>query len=339
MKKNKSWILWVIILFLSDLVILYYIKYKNQLLPISNFTLNNTGNILNLIFTLLLISGLIIYFFKKDNVINASSIISLSIIMTVLLLVSFITTLIEFPWADFYLFGQPFSRILIVGIFFIFQFIQIILISILWLSLFNRKKYLTLRALVDSAAIILAALVIAYLHLNFQMNNYKKSKLDKTDGNIAVVLGAAVWSDNEPSPSLAARADKAAELYKKSLVDKIILTGSNAPGELSEAEVAYNYIKKNVEDIDTSNVLVEKKSRSTSEQVRFIKEELLKNYNIKRVIIVSDLYHLPRVEEISRFFHVKSKVVASDLSLSFENKMYYKLRESIALLSFWFFAI
>ena len=65
--------------------------------------------------------------------------------------------------------------------------------------------------------------------------------LNKSDKNIGVVLGAAVWSGNIPSPTLSARVDKALELLEQGFVGKIVLTGGKAPGELPESEVAYEY--------------------------------------------------------------------------------------------------
>src|ERR1039458_9824708 len=50
-------------------------------------------------------------------------------------------------------------------------------------------------------------------------------KLNNTRDNVAVVLGAAVWSNNIPSPMLASRAEKAYELYKQGYVNKIQVTG------------------------------------------------------------------------------------------------------------------
>src|SRR5664280_3415396 len=90
---------------------------------------------------------------------------------------------------------------------------------------------------------------------------------------VAVVLGAAVWSNNVPSPMLASRAEKAYELYKMGYVNKIQVTGGNAPGELSEAEVASLYLKQR--GVDANDIWIEKKSTNTAEQVRYVKEELI----------------------------------------------------------------
>ena len=154
--------------------------------------------------------------------------------------------------------------------------------------------------------------------------------------NIGVVLGAAVWT-NEPSPSLKSRVDKAFELYKDGSIQKIQLTGGNAPGELSEAEIAYDYIK--TRKIDTTNVWIEKNTTSTTEQIHFIKTKLGTIPGVNDIIVISDSYHLPRVKEIADFYLLDVKVASSDLDLRFDSKLYNKVRESAAILIFWFFAI
>ncbi|MFN4174641.1 MAG: YdcF family protein [Parachlamydiaceae bacterium] len=86
------------------------------------------------------------------------------------------------------------------------------------------------------------------------------------------MLGAAVWSDNKPSPILAARVDKAIDLMKNFNVEKVYFTGSNAPGELSEAEVALNYLKS--KNVSADNVITETNTTSTTEQIQFIKNKM-----------------------------------------------------------------
>jgi uncharacterized SAM-binding protein YcdF (DUF218 family) len=119
-------------------------------------------------------------------------------------------------------------------------------------------------------------------------------------------------------------------------VNKIYLTGSNAPGELSEAEVALNYIK--LKRKDNSEIFLEKETTSTSEQIQFIKKKII-SIPEENVIVISDSYHLVRVKEISKFHNIKIEVTPSDLSLSFKSALYNKIREALALTVFWFFAI
>ncbi len=184
---------------------------------------------------------------------------------------------------------------------------------------------------------VIILFVFAFFFVKSEKWIISDSESGQKNNNIAVVLGAAVWSENKPSPSLAARVDKAIELYRAGRVKYIQLTGSNAPGELSEAEVAYKYLRsKNINDED---IFVEDKTTSTNEQIFFIKNNLAKREDLGEIIIVSDAYHLKRVKEICKFYNIDIKVASSDLKPEFENLFYYKLKESVAILVFWFFAL
>ena len=336
--KNRYFITFIAcIIFISDLVLLYYNKYQNQSLPFSDFKIFYIGNILNLIFTFLTILGLIIYTVKLKSDYNRKFIIANTVIITALLLLSVLSIKIKLPLPDIYFLDHPLSEIFVGLMFVLFQFMQFVFMIILWIISFGTKDLIILRGIIISTVLMILLLFSAFVFVNVQNNNDEKYNTDKTKVNIAVVLGAAVWSFNAPSPSLAARVDKAVQLYKKGIVNKIQLTGSNAPGELSEAEVAYNYIK--LSDINLSDVMLERKTVSTVEQIKYIKDDILKKKNIGKVIIVSDAYHLARVHEICSFFNVRADVSPSDLNLSFQSELFYKIKESIALTVFWFFAL
>jgi vancomycin permeability regulator SanA len=162
--------------------------------------------------------------------------------------------------------------------------------------------------------------------------------LNKSHKNIAVVLGAAVWSGNIPSPTLSARVDKALELLEQGFVGKIVLTGGKAPGELPESEVAYEYSR--VKGVDTSKVIKENLTSSTADQVKWIKNNLLTDIDSAgEIILISDAYHLPRAIEISKFYKLDIKVAESVHKQDFKDKIITKIRESIALFNFWNFAL
>ena len=66
---------------------------------------------------------------------------------------------------------------------------------------------------------------------------------------------------------------------------------------------------------------------------------LINDENINDVIVVSNAYHLQRIIEISKFFNIKIKVAAPNSYLNYKKKLYMQLRESIALIVFWSFAL
>ena len=92
-------------------------------------------------------------------------------------------------------------------------------------------------------------------------------------------------------------------------------------------------------DIVDTLIKIEKLTASTSEQIKWIKINLSTNKKFRDLILVSDAYHLPRTIEISRFFNLNIKVAESVHKLNYEDKIYNKLRESIALFNFWNFAL
>jgi vancomycin permeability regulator SanA len=181
---------------------------------------------------------------------------------------------------------------------------------------------------------------LVFIFIFIDNSSYSSSKwtLSKNKKNIAVVLGAAVWTRNIPSPTLSSRVDKALDLLKNGFAGTIVLTGGNAPGEMSESEVAYEYAK--IQGVDTSRIIMEKVTSSTTDQIEWIKKNLLANKKFAGdIIIVSDGYHLLRVIEISKFFNIDIKVAESDHKLNFNDKLYNKVRESIALFIFWNFGL
>lgn len=335
--KNKLWIKLFIIILISifNLAFLYYIKYHNQNLRLKEFNLHNFGNEINLACTIILITGLILDYYKKNFVIQKKDFLILFLLVQVFLIASYIFTIIPPPFRNEYWFGQNGSRLFVASLFSIYNFFYFVVIFIVWLSVVNTRDIMILRGMFNSSLLMLMILLIVFVYILKSEAGFSDKNIKFSPNNYGVVLGAAVWSNNKPSTSLLFRVNKAISLYEQRKISRIYLTGSNAPGELSESEVALNYIKSL--DKNISDVRIEKKTTSTNEQIEFIRKQLSPQKN--NIIVISDGYHLTRVLEISKFHNIKIKVVPSDLSLSFDRSLYNKFREALALTVFWFFAI
>ena len=316
-----------------DLVAVLYFKYKFQNLSLHNFNLLYIGNIFNLIFSLALVLGLVLNSYMKNRI-SDRLILVCTVLMTALLIAGILNVFIKFPLPKMYLLEHPFRNVLSGFLFSAYQFVNFILLAIIWLHITGGQGFIFLNASVDAAILMLLFLIFAFIYIN-QSKNLTRADIYKD--NVAVVLGAAVWTNNIPSPSLASRADKAYELYKIGVVKKIQLTGGNAPGELSEAEVAFNYL--NAKGVKSDDMWVEKKTSNTAEQVKYVKEELIDKKHLNNVVFISNSYHLIRINEICSFYKITPGIEAAELDLSFDKNVYYKIRESIALLVFWFFAL
>ena len=330
--------IWLYAFFLLlQLVAIFYIKYSNQNLPISEFKVGFIGNLFLIIVYVCLIFTLLISSIKVHRSISNKSIITFLILSWLLLFISFLSIKIEIGLYKIYLFGQPGNK-LFTGLLFISFLIGLFSFLLYTFSiLLAKSKPNIIKSIYGSILMLLIFLLSTFIYNNTLSYTSEKWQLNRSSRNIAVVMGAAVWSGNLPSPTLAGRVDKAVELLKNGFSGKILVTGSSAPGEMTEAEVAYNYLV--AKGIDTVSVAVETSTTSTAEQIQFIKNELSGLKSIKDIIVISDSYHLPRVIEISRFFNLDIKVAESRHIVDFKDKLYNKVRESIALFIFWCFAL
>lgn len=337
--SNKLNLLSIIIIQFTSILFIYFVKYQKHGLTLYNFSLLKTGNLLNLLFFILFLIGIILLFIKRSKIFEKRVKIFyiISFLQLFFLLSAFISLEVNINSKDFYLLEQPIQKVLTGLLFSIFQFSQVYLINIFWQLVFEREQLLYIRTFFNTniALILLIALSLYFSQLNSSDISYYKNSTNNF--NIGVVLGAAVWSGNIPSPSLAARADKAVQLYKEGKIKKIQFTGSNAPGEKAESIVAFEYIRK--DSIPSIDILIESNTTSTVEQIQFIKNEIIDISKKTDILVISDGYHLRRVNEIAKFYGLDIKVVASDLKISWQNIFYSRIRESIALLFFWLYAI
>ncbi|MDB5036329.1 MAG: hypothetical protein JWQ98_3570 [Chlorobi bacterium] len=152
-----------------------------------------------------------------------------------------------------------------------------------------------------------------------------------------VILGAAVWSNDRPSPVLRERINKGYDLLKNGTVQFLVLTGGHAPNELPEAEVGRRELLKL--GADPTRIVLETSTSSTLEQIIFIRDQLQKKQGWSSFIIVSDQFHLKRALEICQFNDIEALGVSSESPLGPQNLALYHLRESVALVLYWLFGV
>lgn len=110
----------------------------------------------------------------------------------------------------------------------------------------------------------------------------------------AIVLGAAVWPDGQPSPTLRRRALHAARLWHAGKVGAIIACGGPGRYPPSEAEVIRALCLD--QGVDPAAIGLEDRSTTTEENLR-LALPLLKT---RQVIVVTDYYHAPRARLVAR---------------------------------------
>lgn len=336
-KNENKTVLYLLIIALGlQLFLLYFFKYQNQNLSIKNINIEFTGNLFNLVIYLIAEILLLVVLSYPKYKVNLKLLSVLAISSYFFLFLGFVSTKIDMPFNSIYIFGQ-FGNKLFTGLCYsLYQLTLFAFIFSLILGMRKKQNRIFTKSIFFSFLTMVLILIYSLLFIISRVEKVKLQPLDKKTSYTVVVLGAAVWSDNKPSPSLAARVDKAIELLKNHNIKKLLLTGSNAPGELSEAEVALNYLKS--KNVSFENIFTENHTTSTTEQIQFLKTELSEPEQ-QNLVVVSDSFHLVRIKEISKFHKLKIKTIASGLRLSFISEIYNTLREALALTVFWFFAI
>jgi vancomycin permeability regulator SanA len=319
-------------------MLLFYIKYTSNNLSLQNFSFEKTGNFLSMTqFVFYLIVCILIFFDKKrDYSSHLKILLFLSIIAIIPLVVIFFIYKLNFIFSNDYLLGYPVKKIVPLILFIINQSVFIFILFMLFYLYLDFKLLAYLYSLLSFIAVVVFYILFAFI-LTFLIDD-SDVYIGGEKFDYGIILGAAVWSGDKPSPIFTNRIDKGAELFLKNLISKIHLTGGNAPGELSEAKAAYNYLVSKY-FIDESKILIEEETSTTNEQIKYFKINFNQKNPKPKLLFISDNFHLRRISEMSDFYNLNAKVVASGYNLNLRKSLYYRLRDSIGLVLFWFFAI
>lgn len=126
----------------------------------------------------------------------------------------------------------------------------------------------------------------------------------------AIVLGASVINNTEPSQILKNRLDKALELYNKGEVKKILVSGDNLEKYYNEPEVMKNYLLKN--GVTPETILTDSAGLRTNDTCWRAKNI----FKINQAYIVTQNFHMPRALFLCNEFGIKSyKAVAKNSGL------------------------
>jgi len=120
---------------------------------------------------------------------------------------------------------------------------------------------------------------------------------DAQQADAIIVMGAAQYRGH-PSPALRARLDHALALWHRGLAARLVLTGGIGEGDsVSEAAVGRAYVVRL--GVPDTAVLLENQGRTSSQSLRGA-VELLHARHLNTAIVVSDPFHMLRLEILGR---------------------------------------
>jgi uncharacterized SAM-binding protein YcdF (DUF218 family) len=186
-----------------------------------------------------------------------------------------------------------------------------------------RRLLLLVFGLVISAVILWVAAIAAILVAGARPSLH--------DADAILVLGAAQYN-GRPSPVLKARLDHALDLYRRGYAQRLVVTGGVGAGDsLSEGEVARRYaIEQGVPD---TLILVDRAGTTSAESVEAA-ATLMREAGLGSALIVSDSYHMLRLELLARRAGIRpyrAPTPASPIDRAAGTFRRYVLRESLLL--------
>jgi uncharacterized SAM-binding protein YcdF (DUF218 family) len=144
-----------------------------------------------------------------------------------------------------------------------------------------------------------------------------------------LVLGAAQYN-GRPSPVFQARLDHALELYDRGYAPLLIMTGGVGRGDtLAEGEVGRRYAVRH--GVPESAILVEEEGVTSAESVAAA-AALMRAYELETALIVSDPFHMLRLELLARRAGVRpyrAPTPTSRLARGSHKWGFYIVRESV----------
>ncbi len=174
--------------------------------------------------------------------------------------------------------------------------------------------------------IILVAIITLFTSINFYML-IKASKSIKDISNLsgtydmALVLGCGI-NKGEPSLMLRDRLDKAIALYEKGYVQNIIVSGTHKVG-YSEVDVMEKYLQK--KGITKDVIIRDDDGNSTKESIK----NFYHNYKKKKVLVVTQKYHLYRTLYLASNYELKATGVYAD-DIHYRGQIFREIREIMA---------
>jgi SanA protein len=190
------------------------------------------------------------------------------------------------------------------------------------------------RIFLTSIVLALLGVLTVYL-INLQIASYSNNKIYKSvadipnDNSVAIVLGAKVWEGGTLSPVLQDRVETAVELYKAGKVKKLLMSGDNPSADYDEPTAMKNEaIKLGVSEKD---VVLDFAGRRTYDTCYRAKEI----FEIKKAVIVSQEFHLPRSIYLCENIGVESVGIIANRR-PYEGENYWAFREFFSVFSAWF---
>lgn len=148
------------------------------------------------------------------------------------------------------------------------------------------------------------------------INHYVKTSVEERilteaeaaplDVDCILVLGAGVWQNDRPSPMLEDRLLQGIELYQTGVSNRLLMSGDHGRKEYDEVNVMKQFAID--QSVDSEHIFMDHAGFNTYDSLYRAKEI----FQAKRIIIVTQEYHMYRALYIAEKLGLEAYGVASD---------------------------
>ncbi|MFZ9421557.1 MAG: YdcF family protein [Ilumatobacteraceae bacterium] len=145
-----------------------------------------------------------------------------------------------------------------------------------------------------------------------------------------VVLGAAQY-DGRPSPQLRARLDHVVRLWNMPVAPTVVVTGGKQTGDrFTEAEASRDYLVSRGLPVEV--IVIESRGESTYQSLEAVRDAARAN-QWRRLVLVSDPYHLKRAQLVAEELGMDAEVSATrDGVVSGSGALRRNVREALGIM-------
>ena len=148
-------------------------------------------------------------------------------------------------------------------------------------------------------------------------------ELKDIDPQCILVLGCAVWENDQPSPMLRDRLDTAIALYNAGAASKLLFSGDNSVADYSEPDCMLQYALE--QGVPAEDIFLDFAGFSTYDSMYRAKDIFCAD----RIIVVTQKYHMYRALRIGRSLGIEAKGVSAD-QRKYSGRYYREAREVLA---------
>lgn len=186
-----------------------------------------------------------------------------------------------------------------------------------------------MKRIIKYIIVILILIVIILMVGNLYIIYITKNKIKTiteisniNDIDCIIILGAGVYN-NKPKPMLEDRLLTGISLYNNNISNKIIVSGDHGKTYYDEVNVMKDYLINS--SIPSENIFMDHAGFSTYDSIYRAKEI----FNVKKIVIVTQKYHLYRALYIANELDLDAYGVSAD-KREYHNQYQREIREILA---------